>query len=62
MLKQSPWVSVSPTSKFRYIATEEGEGYAGTEAIFPRVDAITATTGSMLSVPHKHMGSKVAYS
>ena len=63
MLEQkSPWVSVSPTSKIRYIATKEGEGYAANEAIFPRENDIIAIVDSMLSVSHKDMNLKAKLS
>ena len=54
----SAWVSVSPTAKNRYIATEEGNEYAANEAIILQVDNVVAIVDSMLSVPHKHMNLK----
>ena len=63
MLKQSsPWVSVSPTSKFRYCATEEGTGYAANEASFPRENDIIAIVDSILSVSCKDMNLKAELS
>ena len=63
MIKSSSaWVSASPTAKYRYIATEEGNGYASNEAISSRVDKIIAIVDSMLSVPHKQMNLKAELS
>ena len=54
----SPWVSLSPTAKYRYFLTDVGERYAENEAIFPRRDNVVALVDSMLSSPHKHMNLK----
>ena len=63
MIKSSSaWVSISPTAKYSYIATEEGNGYASNEASFLRVDKIVAIVDSMLSLPHKHMNLKAELS